>query len=271
MDLDLLKTFLEVNRLRHFGKAADSLFITSSAVSARIKLLEEKMGAELFIRLRNNLQLTTSGELLLNHARLMVKNWEHARYELGVQNDKRQQLTVLSVPSLWEMQLIPHIEKLLKNHNDLALRVELLPSETINNRLLKGGANIGILFEPVIGPDIELIELDELELVMVSNQQGLNAQQALADGYVQVEWGGNFLTRHGVLYPDLTTPAIWISMARAAIDMLIRHCGKSCYLPRFMVQDHLKQKQLFLVKEAEAIQLPVYMAYLASTEIKDLV
>jgi DNA-binding transcriptional LysR family regulator len=271
MDLDLLKTFLEVNRLRHFGKAADSLCITPSAVSARIKLLEEKMGTVLFVRLRNNLQLTGSGEHLVNHARLMVKNWERARYELGVQNDKRQHLTVLTVPSLWEMQLIPRIEKLLGGNDNLALRVELLPSEIINHRLLKGEANIGILFEPVIGPDIELVELDELELVMVTNQQGITIQQALSDGYMQVEWGGNYLTRHGVLYPELTTPTIWISMARAAQDLLMRHCGKSCYLPRFMVQDHLKQKQLFLVKEAEAIQLPVYMAYLASTEIKDLV
>ena len=42
MDIEILKTFLEVARVRHFGKASESLFITQSAVSARIRLLEEK-------------------------------------------------------------------------------------------------------------------------------------------------------------------------------------------------------------------------------------
>jgi len=37
VDIELLKTFLEVNRTRHFGKAAEHLFLTQSAVSARIR------------------------------------------------------------------------------------------------------------------------------------------------------------------------------------------------------------------------------------------
>ncbi len=39
MDTDLLKTFLEVSKTRHFGKAANNLFVTQAAVSARIKHL----------------------------------------------------------------------------------------------------------------------------------------------------------------------------------------------------------------------------------------
>ncbi|MBT3834433.1 MAG: LysR family transcriptional regulator, partial [Gammaproteobacteria bacterium] len=34
MDIDLLKTFVEVNRTRHFARAAENLFVTSAAVSA---------------------------------------------------------------------------------------------------------------------------------------------------------------------------------------------------------------------------------------------
>ena len=40
MDIDLLKTFVEVNRMRHFARAAENLFVTSAAVSARVKQLE---------------------------------------------------------------------------------------------------------------------------------------------------------------------------------------------------------------------------------------
>jgi len=57
MDTDLLKTFLEVSKTRHFGKAADNLFVTQAAVSARIKTLEKMLGASLLVRSRNNIHL----------------------------------------------------------------------------------------------------------------------------------------------------------------------------------------------------------------------
>ena len=40
VDTSLLKTFLEVAKTRHFSRAADALFLTQSAVSARIKQLD---------------------------------------------------------------------------------------------------------------------------------------------------------------------------------------------------------------------------------------
>ena len=48
MDLELPRTFLEVNRTRHFGQAADALCVTQAAVSARTKQLEGLLGVSLF-------------------------------------------------------------------------------------------------------------------------------------------------------------------------------------------------------------------------------
>jgi LysR family transcriptional regulator, flagellar master operon regulator len=44
VDTELLKTFLEVSRTRHFGRAAESLYLTQSAVSFRIRQLENQPG-----------------------------------------------------------------------------------------------------------------------------------------------------------------------------------------------------------------------------------
>ncbi|MDQ4425686.1 LysR family transcriptional regulator, partial [Thalassolituus sp.] len=52
MDTDLLKTFMEVSRTRHFGRAAENLYLTQSAVSFRIRQLEGLLGVELFSRQR---------------------------------------------------------------------------------------------------------------------------------------------------------------------------------------------------------------------------
>lgn len=57
MDTELLKTFLEVSRTRHFGRAAEALYLTQSAVSFRIRQLENQLGVNLFTRHRNNIRL----------------------------------------------------------------------------------------------------------------------------------------------------------------------------------------------------------------------
>lgn len=62
MDTELLKTFLEVSRTRHFGRAAEALYLTQSAVSFRIRQLENQLGVNLFTRHRNNIRLTTAGK-----------------------------------------------------------------------------------------------------------------------------------------------------------------------------------------------------------------
>ena len=54
MDIRVFKTFLQVAKTKHFGHAAENLFITQAAVSARIKQLEEFYDSTLFIRDKND-------------------------------------------------------------------------------------------------------------------------------------------------------------------------------------------------------------------------
>ncbi|MEI4270070.1 MAG: LysR family transcriptional regulator, partial [Candidatus Dasytiphilus stammeri] len=61
VNTELLKTFLEVSRTLHFGKAAELLYLTQSAVSFRIRQLENQLGVILFTRHRNKIRLTAAG------------------------------------------------------------------------------------------------------------------------------------------------------------------------------------------------------------------
>ncbi|HAF04989.1 MAG TPA: hypothetical protein DCK77_03060 [Shigella sp.] len=62
VDTELLKTFLEVSRTRHFGRAAESLYLTQSAVIFQTRHLKNQLGVTLFPRHRNNIRLTAAGE-----------------------------------------------------------------------------------------------------------------------------------------------------------------------------------------------------------------
>ena len=116
MDTELLKTFLEVRRTRHFGKAAENLYLTQAAVSARIRQLEEILGVQLFIRNRNNIQLTNEGERLVPHAQTVLLAWSRARQELALETGQLSQVHIGVRYGIWSAALQ---ERLMRLHQDM--------------------------------------------------------------------------------------------------------------------------------------------------------
>ena len=94
MSSDLLRTFLEVAKTRHFCHAAENLYLTQLAVSSRIKQLESGIGVPVFTRQRNNILLTTAGEPLLPHAENLLASWQLAVQEVGIPAKKNAQFSI---------------------------------------------------------------------------------------------------------------------------------------------------------------------------------
>ena len=110
MDTELLKTFLEVSRTRHFGRAAEALYLTQSAVSFRIRQLETQLGVNLFTRHRNNIRLTSAGERLLPYAESLMSTWLMAKKEVA-HTQQHHELSIGASASLWEAYLTPRSEE----------------------------------------------------------------------------------------------------------------------------------------------------------------
>jgi DNA-binding transcriptional LysR family regulator len=72
MDSNLLEAFIAVAENESFSAAAELLHCTQSAVSLKIKRLEERMGTPLFERSSRSVTLTESGGTLLAYARQIL-------------------------------------------------------------------------------------------------------------------------------------------------------------------------------------------------------
>ena len=80
MDLSLrtVRYFVTVAESRHYGKAAERLFISQPALSQQIKRFEAQMGCQLLERSRTGVTLTSAGQVFFKEARVLLERGEAA-------------------------------------------------------------------------------------------------------------------------------------------------------------------------------------------------
>ncbi len=269
MDLELLRTFLEVKRARHFGQAAKVLHLTQAAVSARIKLLETKLDVKLFIRRHHDLQLTPEGNRLVRHADIMLAGWRKARQEVTL-GGAQQQLTLGGSLRLWDVALQDWLHTLRRNMPDLAIIADVHAPDLLNRRMLDGHMDVAFMLEP---PPLELMQIEEVALIrllMVSARPGLTAEQALAGDYIMVDWGLAHALQHSRLFADAPEPQLRVAQAKIALAHMLA-LGGSAYLPARMVADDLQAGRLFLVADAPSIKRYAHAVFPLRSEKLELI
>lgn len=265
MDITLLKTFLEVYRQKHFGKAADKLFITQSAVSARIHQMEEQLGVKLFARVRNNIQLTASGQTFLPYAETLLKTWNRACREIKTQYHNRAQLNISSEPGLWDILLEQCLSTLRREMPALTLTIHVCPAETQSRKLAEGNVDLIFAYDPPIEEDVKVHEVLNLPLVLVSSQADIGIHDVFTDRYILVDWGNSFMMSHNRLFPDTPAPAIRILPDNSALRIL-QSQNAAAYLAKPLVEELVAQKALHLVPDAPLIEKTVYAIHQQNTD-----
>jgi LysR family transcriptional regulator, flagellar master operon regulator len=260
VDTQLLKTFLEIYRTRHFGQAANNLHLSQSAVSARIRLLEEELGVSLFTRDRNNIQLTAAGQKLLRHAENIITAWNQVRAEMAMGENGPELLSVAAVPSLWDIALQEWLHRVYGECPEVGLIAEAHDADTLLRKLLEGSVDLGFLFDAPQTPELMVAETLPVSLIMVSSQPGLSAEQAVSGNYVMVDWGTSFAITHARHFPDMATPRARVGLGRMAQALLLAR-GGSAYLAEATVRQQLHDRRLFRVEGAPVIERMAYGVY----------
>jgi len=270
MDIELLRTFLEVVRIRHFGKAAAVLNITQSAVSARIRQLEQTLGKPLFIRHRNNIQLTVEGRRLRKHAETILQIWSRARQETGLGTDYTRSFAIGALLDLWDTLLTGWLPALRTRMPDIALEVESGTTDALVRKLLDSVIDLAVLFEPPQVPDLELRELAVINLVLAATRPGQTPEEVLGHGYIMVDWGMAFSLHHARHYPEAPTPALRVNHGALARRYL-QQCEGAAYLPEQVLDNDPAARPLYRVDGAAVIERPVYAVFTTGNDHNDII
>jgi LysR family transcriptional regulator, cyn operon transcriptional activator len=166
----------------HFTRAAESLYISQPTLSICIQQLEEELKTKLFVRVGRSVQLTETGQVLLNHARLAVEELEAANIEIeSMTGLLRGKLTIATLPLYGSRILPPWIDAFRVLHPNVHILVRVSRTEDIESGLLSGAFDLGFSLGPPEHSELNVRELfDDHIVAIVSSQHRLAKKKHLS-------------------------------------------------------------------------------------------
>jgi DNA-binding transcriptional LysR family regulator len=264
MNIDQVKTVLELNRTRHFKKTAQALFVTQSTISARIQALEDELDCKLFNRTSRTVDITPAGKRFIGHAQSMLAVWRRAKQEINIKDDDSFRIAVGGLFITWDIFVQTWLERLHQDFPDLSLTAESHDHPYLLRQLLDGALDLIFIYEPPQLADVTFSKVIDLQLTLVSNKQNQHLAEATQHNYTLVDWGEQFLVDHNRALRDYTLPQKRVNQARIALNFILSS-GGAAFLPSQMIAPYLENQGLFKVKGVRSIPLRIYAVYLKSS------
>ena len=124
INYELYKVFYHVAVTLSFSEASKQLFISQSAVSQSIKVLEKKLNQTLFIRSTKKVQLTPEGEILFKHiepAMNLIRRGENQLLEANTLNGG--QLRIGASDTICRYYLVPFFQEFHRKYPNVHIKV----------------------------------------------------------------------------------------------------------------------------------------------------
>lgn len=259
MDLNLIRTFIEVSGTGSFAAASERLFITQSAVSLRIQRLEDHLGRPLFIRSKAGAEMTPAGREFEPFAQLLLRNWEKARQHIAIPAGFTRSLTIGAQTALWPRLGFRWIDAMRAALPQLSVRGELGMPDTLTRSLSEGVMQIALTYQPSMRPGLTIEKLAADELILVASWPNPTLDQ-LTNNYAFVDWSPEFLTFHQRHLPHLINPGLTLDMGvLSAYYIMDRHCA--AYLPARFVKRFIDEGTLHIVADAPIFAYPIWSVW----------
>lgn len=155
MTLTELRYIRAVARLRHFGRAAESCFVSQPTLSVAVRKLEEELGVTLFERRKQEVTVTPIGEQIVAQAEVVLNAAEAVK---GIALAGQDQVAgPLSVGFIYTIgpYLLPTLLPALKHSvPQMPLRISEDFTDVLIDRLKHGDLDVAVVALPVADNDV---------------------------------------------------------------------------------------------------------------------
>jgi LysR family transcriptional regulator, flagellar master operon regulator len=257
MDINLARTFLQVAANGSFILTAQRMHLTQTAVSARIRTLEEQLGRRLFVRNKAGARLTAAGEQFMRHAHALVQVWERARRQIALPAGREAGISLGTELSLWHPFLADWLIWMNKFSPEISIRSEVDMAGRLLDRVQDGTLDLAVLYNPRprAGLVSELLLEEKLIMVTTDPDGAVDPER-----YVYVDWGPQFSNNHEPAHPALSTPPMSISLGPLALTYLLS-VGGAGYFRAGTAQPFIADGRLHRVKDSPEFAHSAYVVY----------
>ena len=268
MDVQQARTFLEIVQTGNFGAAAERLYVTQSAVSLRVKRLEDELGQTLFTRSKAGAVMTPAGEQFARFARSMVRVWEEAQHQVAVPDGFDDTLLIGAQPSLWPGLGLRWLRLLERQLPTTAFRCEVGRSDVLSRLMAEGRCDVALIYTPEVRPGLTVEQLIDDQLVLVAVDEDFSGIDD--PRYVFMDWSGEFVAAHKTRYPELHSPRTTMSIGTIGLDYVIEN-HRAGYFPLRTVEDAIAEGSVRLVADAPAFPFPTYVVWQTGVDNEETV
>lgn len=161
-----LDAFIKVADMGSFGKAAEAMYISSTAIIQQVNLLEDRCGAKLFIRSNHGVRLTPAGHSFYEDAKTIIRLSEDALEKVRQITESSTTKVRIGTSLLFKCRLLPDIWTSVNSlYPDLKIEIVPLPEHSNRDDLFsKLGTHFDV-FEGIYGSNAYSGLCDFLELM----------------------------------------------------------------------------------------------------------
>jgi DNA-binding transcriptional LysR family regulator len=246
-----LRYFLAVTEAGSLQAAAARLNIAQSAISRRIRLLEDDLGGiPLFAREARGMRLLPAGEALMEEAKAILAAAGRASERIqAISGGTAGSLTVGFAEIVTRQPgMLGALEAFGIAHPDIAVQLRPLVSEEQRAELESGGIDIGFLYHP---PDEDVAES------LGSARLRFAARPLVLDTYLlAIHVGHPLASRKSIRLADLgQEPIIWASHKKnpRLYDRMLAACERRGYTPRIVMETPTSDVTMAVVNRAMGI------------------
>lgn len=259
MDIVSIKTFLELAVIGNFSRVAERLHITQSTVSARIKVLEDRLSCSLFERTPSGVKLTPAGQRFHRYAVGIQQLWQEGRQEVALPPGYDGSVGIGVHMTLWQRFLPGWISWMRERYPFLGLNVETDYSERLTEYVAQGLLDVAVTHMPTVLPGLHAERFMDDSLVMVSSKPA-TLSECRNKNYIYIDWSYGYREEHLDKLPQLHSAPLNIGFGEVALRYLLNNDGFA-YLPQEDVKKYVDEGRFHVVEDSPILSRPAYLVY----------
>ena len=170
MNLDTLRLYCDVVRLRSFSRAAAAGGVSQSAASQAVQQLEAELDAILLDRSRRPLEPTVEGRGFYDACRGLLAGFEKARADLAASRQRVEgTVRVAAIYSVGLHDMSRHMQPFMAAYPNARVLLECLHPHKVVDAVLNDEADLGILSYPAASRALAVLPLREEPMLVVTH------------------------------------------------------------------------------------------------------